>query len=570
MTILRAFIWLRWRLLVNSIKGGEKRDRMEQVSRALGLFVPFILATLSLGSVVAIGVVGVLGGRAVARSVIEPDVAVIILRAAIFGGMVLLALVTVVSPHQTSTARYTRLILLPIRREALHLVEVLAGLADPVVAFAIPGLLLFAVSLAVHGRTLAALWTALATLGLVFVLAAMAALLSFLVAWLLRNRRRGELFTLAFVLGISLVSFLPAFMGERLESQMGGGRRRGEPRRAFSVETFDRRLPIWTRALPSELYGRAIRESLAGRSSQAATAIWFLFVQGAVLYGASSAVHHRLLTALEGDRARRRSTVARAAIGRLPFLSPQSSAVAWAQIKTGLRSVRGRLLVLLPGPMMAMMTLLFKQMGNDERFAVVLSSNGHLMVAAAGLFSLYAMQALTMNMFGSDRAGLTLQFLCPISDGQLARGKVAGCGIIFIVSLGLAIASALLVAANSPPALWLAVVLGVLATYALLSPLFVWLSAMFPVASDLSKTGSGGNPHPLAMFAGMLFVMLCAGPAGFIILLSQYWFERTALAPILMFVWLLVTVAIGVPFISLASQAIGARRENIALVAQGK
>ena len=116
-------------------------------------------------------------------------------------------------------------------------------------------------------------------------------------------------------------------------------------------------------------------------------------------------------------------------------------------------------------------------MGSDERFAVMLAANGHLMVGAGGLFCLYAMQALTMNMFGSDRSGLTLQFLSPIADRDLARGKVAGCGMIFGVGLALAVGSALLVAANSPPSLWIAVVLGVVATYILLSPLFVWLSA---------------------------------------------------------------------------------------------
>jgi hypothetical protein len=569
LTSLRAFVWLRWRLLVNSIYGGQKRDRMEQISRAFALFVPIILATLSLGSVFAIAIAGFLGGRAVARGLIEPDIAVLILRLSLFGGLLLLVIVTVVSPHQTSTARYTRLVLLPIRRQTLHLVEVLAGLADPVVAFVVPGLLLFAVSLAVYGDPAAGAWAFAATIGLVMVLTALGALLSFLVAWLLRSRRRGELFTLVFVLAISLVSFVPAFFGERFENQ---ARRRapGEPRRTFSVEAFDRRLPPWTRGLPPELYGRAIGAALAGSDARAALAVMVLFLQGAGLYAASSAVHRRLLTALEGDRVRRRNTSGLAALGSVPLLSPEASAVAWAQARTGLRSVRGRLLVLLPGPMLAMMTLLFKQMDKEERFILTLAENGHLMVGAAGLFSLYAMQALTMNMFGSDRAGLTLQFLSPISDRELARGKIAGCGLVFAVSMALAIVSALLVAETSSPLLWIAVLLGVFAAYVLLSPAYVWLSALFPVASDLSKTGSGGNPHPLPMLAGMVLVLVCAAPAGLIIVLTQYWLEQPALAPMLMTGWLLITLLIAVPLVGVSARVIGLRRENLALVAQGK
>jgi hypothetical protein len=566
---LRAFVWLRWRLLINSIHGGQKRDRMEQISRAFALFVPIILVVLSMGSVVGLAIVGFFGGRAIARALVDSEMIIWIIRMTLFGGLVLLVLITVLSPSQTSTARYTRLVLLPIRRQTLHLIEVLASLSDPVVAFIVPGLLTFALSLALFGRGGAAVWTLAATLGLLTVFTALAALLSFLVAWLLRSRRRGELFTLVFVLGFSLVSFLPAFFGERLENQ-NRTRPRGEARRSFSVESFDRRLPVWTRGLPSELYGRALTQGLAGNGAGAGLAVMLLLLEGGVLYAASSRVHRQLLTALEGDRTRRRTAGTHSWFGRLPLLGPEASAVAWAQVRTSLRSVRGRLLVLLPGPMMAMMTLLLRQMGSDEQFAVVLASNGHLMVGVAGLFCLYALQALTMNMFGSDRAGLTLQFLSPIADVELARGKVAGCGLVLGAGLALAIVPALLVAANSPPSLWVAVILGVIATYVLLSPIFIWLSAIFPVASDLSKTGTGGNPHPLPMVAGMIFVLFCALPAAAIIVAAQFWLETPIVAPMLMVGWLLVAALIAWPLIGVASRTIGLRRENLALVAQGK
>jgi hypothetical protein len=569
LSTLRAFVWLRWRLVANSIRGGQKRDRMEQVSRAFALFVPIILVVLSLGSVMAISIVGFVGGRAVARGVIEPDVAVFILRLALVGALGLLTIVTIVSPHQTNTARYTRLLLLPIDRRTLHLVEVLASLADPSVAFVVPGLLTFVAGLAIYGNVSAAGWALAAAVGVALTFAALAALISFLVGWLLRSRRRSELFTLVFVLGVSFVSFLPAFFGERLENR-NRGRTPRERRPPFSVDAFDRRLPRWTSGLPSELYGRAVRAGLEGQPAQAGFAIVLLFVQGGLAYVASAAVHRKLLTALEGERVRSRNATQRSSLGRLPLLSPQASAVALAQVRNGLRSVRGRLLVLLPGPMIAMMTLLFRQMGADERFAVMLSSNGHLMVGAGGIFCLYAMQALTMNMFGSDRAGLTLQFLTPIPDRELALGKIAGCGIVFLVGLALAVVAAMLVALNTSLALLLAVVMGVIATYVLLSPLFVWFSALFPVASDLSKTGSGGNPHPLPMFAGTILVLLFAAPAGLIVALTQFWLQRPAIAPMLMTGWLLIALAIGLPLVGVAARAIGARRENLAMVAQGK
>ena len=36
---LRAFVWLRWRLLVNSLRGGRKRDRLEEISRVLAMML---------------------------------------------------------------------------------------------------------------------------------------------------------------------------------------------------------------------------------------------------------------------------------------------------------------------------------------------------------------------------------------------------------------------------------------------------------------------------------------------------------------------------------------------------
>jgi hypothetical protein len=72
------------------------------------------------------------------------------------------------------------------------------------------------------------------------------------------------------------------------------------------------------------------------------------------------------------------------------------------------------------------------------------------------------------------------------------------------------------------------------------------------------------------MLAGVVLVALCVAPAGLIIVLTQFWLEQPGLAPMLMTGWLLVTLVIAVPLIGVASRAIGQRRENLALVAQGK
>ena len=46
--VLRAFAWLHWHLVINSIRASARRDTWEQVSRLLALAVPAMVVVLSL------------------------------------------------------------------------------------------------------------------------------------------------------------------------------------------------------------------------------------------------------------------------------------------------------------------------------------------------------------------------------------------------------------------------------------------------------------------------------------------------------------------------------------------
>jgi hypothetical protein len=109
-----------------------------------------------------------------------------------------------------------------------------------------------------------------------------------------------------------------------------------------------------------------------------------------------------------------------------------------------------------------------------------------------------------------------------------------------------------------------------MAVFFLISPVAIWFSALFPVASDLGKTGSGGNPHPLPMIAGTLCTAVFAMPAAVIIVVSEFILRSEVAALALMLLWFAIAASIGIPLVNVASRTIGARRENLALVAQGK
>jgi hypothetical protein len=193
-----------------------------------------------------------------------------------------------------------------------------------------------------------------------------------------------------------------------------------------------------------------------------------------------------------------------------------------------------------------------------------------VLLGAGIIFSLYALQAFSMNQFASDRAGLTLEFLAPIPDLELVKGKAVGCAIVLGATVLLCLVCSLLVAAGGSPLVWLSVLLGGAATYLLLTPVAAVLSALFPVASDLSKTGTGGNPHSLAFLIGTLLVFVFSSPAAAILALAYHRYHRPGLALLLMALWTLVAAAISIPLLRLAARAVAPRRENLALVAQGR
>jgi len=566
---LRAIVWVRWRLIANSIRGGRRRDQVEQVARAFGLLAPIMGAALLTGSLFASLYLGYVAGRAAATGLADPRRVVFIFRIVLFVMAMLQIILTAGSPAQTTIGKYTRLLLLPIPRRALHLIEVIANLADPWVVLVVSALSSFALGLATGGRPLAALLAFAAGLGMMAVLATLASFISFAVGWLFRSRRRSELFTLIFILFITSLSMIPMFLSTHLDERSRQARAAGEPRRRTSIEDVDRSLPRWTYALPSELYGRAVLNSMGERTGASILFVIAIAGEAVLLFAASASAHRRMLEALESDGRRRRSTEIAATGIRLPFVSPGVAAVAWAQARTALRSVRGRLMVLLPGPLVGLLSTFLTRIP-DPKIASFMTGLGPLIFGGGIILCFHSSLPFTMNLFGSDRAGLTLQLLSPLSDRDIARGKILGCGAVLAISAATVLIAALAVSPTGAFPYWIAAGLSGIATYLLLSPISVFFSALFPQASDLSKTGNAGNGHPFPTIVSTFLVFFLTAPAGFIVLAAQFWWRRPALALPLMLVWVGLAALVGLSALSLAARVFGVRRENLALVAQGR
>ena len=567
---LKAFAWLRWRLLINSLKSSRRRDTVETMSRVAAVIAKAFLFLMPLSFAVLFSVLGAVGGWLLGKGSVGPGAVLLVARAVLFGALFMMVLIPLVGATQGAVTEYKRLLLLPISRHLLHLVEAVASLADPWIAFVLPGIILFALGLMLAGRLMVSIIALASALAMMAVMAALASLIAFLLGLLLRNRRRAESFTLIFVLLISVIGLVPAFLMDNLTHQKLEAKATGRPRERMTVERIDNSLPVWSRAIPSELYGRAIRFSCDGRTGMAWLSVGGLLLEAGVLYGLSSAAHRKLIGSTESSSTRRRAAEQQSEAWRLPGLTPAASAVAITQARTALRSVRGRLIIFMPGPFLAMLSLLSRRIPRALPWGSFLNTDGYLVLGVSIIFSLYALQAFSMNQFASDRAGLTLQFLSPIPDEELVKGKAAGSGIVLSVAVLICLICSLIIAAQGSPLLWLSVLLGGAATYLLITPVGAWMSAIFPVASDLSKTGTGGNPHSLAFLLGTLFIFAFASPAGLILTVAHRYFQRPGVTLLLMTVWTLVAAAISIPLLKLSAQAVTARRENIALVAQGR
>jgi hypothetical protein len=571
---LRIFAWFRWRVLANSLRMGERRDTIEQISRAASFVVPGLLVVTCAGSVLSASIVGWLAGW---RSVSDFPSSVWILtliRALLIVVTGLVALTPIFIGIHGGAGRESRLMLLPVPRGVRHFVEVVTSLLDPWVIFVLPGLVSYALGMTVGALMQPEPWVRawaidggialVAAVLVVGVLASLGSLTSFLVSWIVRDRRRGEIFVIVFIVLLGCVAIVPAFVSRQVgESFTNGPRRHTLPSAALRWTPSD--WPAWTTMLPSDLYAEAV---IFGYDVPRSGKVWpltMLAIEGGVLYGLSAFVHGTLDQMAEGRRARKPRPMAGAVAVRLPGMWPGTSAVALAQVRTALRSVRGRLVVLLPGPLVAMIAMLFEGQNMPEGLERLTIARGYLSLGAGLLFGLYAAQAITLNQFASDRAGLTLEFLAPIRDIDLVRGKTVGCAVLIGAGAVISLICAAVVAPAGSPWLWIATIAGGAATFLVTSPLSTWISIALPVAADLSKTGAAGNPHTLGMLAGSVAIAVAAAPAAAILALFPPFRALVA-----MMLWLALTAVIARPLLGSAARLLRIRRENLALVAQGR
>jgi hypothetical protein len=561
MTPYRAFAWLRWRLLVNSFERTGSRDTLERLSIALEKIGPIVAGLFLIPSAAALGFAGIFVGYMLATSP-----ATGIFQAGRFTLLVLLGM-SIVGPLMLPSADRTnpvRLLLLPIPRHTLYVSQAAGAFGDPWLLLGIPLLLGLPIGLAAGGALPAAFAAAAGGLLLAIVLAGVSTLTTTVVHMVSRDRRRGELVALIFVVFVPLIALMP--------SVLDGGRHDGQPR----VRLTERmeRVPAWVGpalgtaagALPTELHLRAVRRAVTGQPGGVALPLAGLALAAAFLHAASMALFVRILDGPASTTARRAGGMREFWTRSLPGLSPGAAAVALGHVRLGLRTPRGRAVLLTPVLMFGLFSVLMWAGGGSMSFGYIRVGSGLALATFATAVSLLSILPIAVNQFAVDRAGLTMVLLSPLRERDYLAGKAVGNILLTALPTAACILVSFALFPGGAVELWLALPLGMVGTWLLVAPLAAILSALFPRAVDLTSVGRGSNAHGAAGMLGMVAFALAALPAVLAVLAATRWLDQPALAPLLVGAWLAVAFGLNRLLMALALRVFLARRENLAML----
>lgn len=555
--ILKAFAWLRFRVLVNSLEKTGSRDTLERFSIAIERLGPIIAAILLVPSAIMLGGLGTLAGWTLIGDPEAGGVFTIV-------RYLLLAtpLFAIVGPLVLPSADRTnpvRLLLLPIPRHILYVAQSSAALGDPWTLLMVPLALGVGIGLAAAGAIVPALLTLAAALVLVTVIVALSALTTSVLHLIVRNRRRGEMLALIALIVLPAVAMLPGLLAS------GSKRERGAPREPL--------LPAWaatvgTRAMtvyPTELFVAGARAAAAHDYPRAGASLAALTVTALALHGLGLVAFRRVLDS-PGSTGSRRSGRMNAGWGwQLPGLSRGASAVATAQLRLAMRTPRGRSIFLSPFIMLVIFGILVYRAGAmDFGFARVAGGMGLAVMISA--FSLLAVLPIAMNQFAVDRAGFTMTLLSPLSDREVLLGKAAGIALIAGPTVVISMVLVALAFQTGSPLNWITLILALVSVYVIAAPVAAILSAILPREVDMNSIGKGSQSHSAAGLLGLLAYVAAGVPPALLTFVARVPLSNPPLAPIFVLIWCAVAVLISRALFRRAERIYQSRRENLAML----
>lgn len=566
-TAVRALAWLQWRLAVNALRGGRRRDTLERASRWLDVLTPVVTTVLGIPLVLLLVVLGAMAGFALAQGRSGSGTVEAVVSAVLLFPLALVTLRPIFRAGRGYLERSDLVRLLPIPRSLLFNLEFVRAAADPAVLLFVPALLAVPCGALAAGAGWLAVAALAAGIAFLLVLVGLAGFVVVAAQLLLRDRRRAEVAALILALGVMALNFLPQIVArERPPRRSAPAAPSAGPARGASGQRADQvRLPAALRVLPSSVYAAALGQAASRQVLAAAGSIGALAVVGASCYALAAPLQRRLLET--PARSSRRIGAARMETWTLPFVSRATAAVATVQARTTVRTVRGRW-GLIASPLFGTF-FVFAFSRPSGRHSLDVFGSPLVVTIVVVFLALQSLAAVSANQFACDGRGLPLLFLQPLSARTLVRGKALGIGVLQVVCMLLAMLPVLVLLRPAQPSLWLAVFLGGLAAMVALAPVTAALSALLPKRVDLARWGRSSNPHATAGLVNFLASALAAGPPVGAVLLASGVLHRPWLAPLLMVGWLMVAGVVARLMLPVAERILAKRRENLALIVFG-
>ena len=207
--IFRAFLWMRWRVLVNSLERTGSRDTIERFSVAAGKLGPIVAMILLIPTSVILFILGITAGFGTATG--SMTIPLQVLRYLTLLAMALTLLGPVILPTRDGGS-VTRMLLLPIPKAALYMAQVAGALADPWIALLVPAVLGVAIGMAIGLSAVGTILALAAGVAFLLFVLGIASFASSLVHLLLRDRRRGDTVLLILVLVLPIMAIAPQFV----------------------------------------------------------------------------------------------------------------------------------------------------------------------------------------------------------------------------------------------------------------------------------------------------------------------------------------------------------------------
>lgn len=556
--LLSTLVWLQWRLMVNRLRQARHRDGVERFSRIADVLFKAILVVLGLPLASMLAVGGVAAGWVLAEGGKDAKAVEILVSTVAWVPVVWVVLRPFISMGETGSGATTLMRLLPLPRGVFRNLALLRSILDPVVLLFIAPIVLLPLGMVAGGAVAGGGLAGAAGVLFLAIVAALGSAVSLGLQLLLRRRGRAELVTLAVILILS-------FSGLAFQLVVG-------PRKPVDVAHSEAlsgadnpAASVLARYTPPALYGASVGSAARGEFGGAAVALGFLVV-GAVLLAAGSQVAlDRLLMSPASGGSRRGADVSSTRMWRLPGLATSSVAVAAAEARAHLRTVRGKIALVSPTLAIAMMAMIIRhQSGLPDSFP-----KGNLLLAFLAVFASSGVAIFSLNQFAVLGGGQLLENLLPLSTRDLLVGKLlattamaalaiaAGSVVLFVADVGVRL-----------PVIIAAAIAG-LAIHIAMTPVAAILSALFPKSVELSAIGRGAQPHGAATVVNLVGTGVALTPAvvlgvGTIRLSHQAW-----LTPVAMLAYLVFAAAAARMALPVAARVLVSRGDNITLVATG-